>query len=695
VGVVEAGWLTLGDRYYQALAQSTGRKLALLVGINQYPQLPGLAGCLTDVELQKELLIHRFGFQGSDILTLTQEQASREFIETAFLEHLVKQAQADDVVVFHFSGYGSRVKLEQNQKLQNALITADLVTNSQDKKSGNYLLEETLLLLLRSLNTENAVAILDTSYYLPSTTVGSGIRARQIPLQAILGAEELEFQKQCKQLYTPSDKLLGTILTATSEPKGLARELLFSGFSAGLFTYALTEHLWNTATKIQISSHVANSIHQLGGKQQPGISNIKKQPIVISDNVFSVNSAEGVVTAKEDDGKLHLWLGGLPPQVLEYYGVNSQFHIITNNKPVQIILRSRAGLTAKAQYDNKEITSVQVGQLIQEIVRILPRNINLTVALDTGLERIERVDATSGFSTLPQASAVVAGEQRADYVFAKLPETRIAESTATAIVSPSRYGLFSNSGELIPNTSGEVGEAVKVGVQRLASKVPTLLAAKLWRLTENEGSSRLAVKASLELINNSPRVVMQRETIRTKTGDHRKIVTTETGRIPTVPIGSRIQYRVENMSDHVVYVMLLGLDNTLNAIALYPWQSSLESDTQKIILKDIAIAPGETRVIPQTTAGFEWLIQAPAFLAENQLIFSTAPFTQTIAKQAAKQSGVTQQRIAALLNPVDVAQAVLQDLHNACSKPETSLVTDSYVLDVNHWASFSFIYQIV
>ncbi|MBN3927070.1 caspase family protein, partial [Nostoc sp. NMS4] len=81
LGITEAEWLSLGNRYYQALAQPSPRKLALLIGINQYPKIPALSGCLTDVELQRELLIHRFGFQGSDILTLTEEQASREFIE--------------------------------------------------------------------------------------------------------------------------------------------------------------------------------------------------------------------------------------------------------------------------------------------------------------------------------------------------------------------------------------------------------------------------------------------------------------------------------------------------------------------------------------------------------------------------------------------------------------------------------------
>ena len=90
LGLSDAAWLRSSDRYYQALAQPTLRKLALLVGINQYPSTQPLRGCLTDVELQRELLIHRFGFQEADILTLTEQQATREQIEAAFLEHLIK-----------------------------------------------------------------------------------------------------------------------------------------------------------------------------------------------------------------------------------------------------------------------------------------------------------------------------------------------------------------------------------------------------------------------------------------------------------------------------------------------------------------------------------------------------------------------------------------------------------------------------
>lgn len=718
LGVAETEWLTLGNRYYQALAQPSPRKLALLVGINQYPN-PALSGCLTDVELIRELLIYRFGFQPSDIVSLTDEKATREFIKTAFSEHLVKQATPGDAVVFHFSGYGSRVKLETltetNSKevpsignrtsdiaLQNALVPVDGIENTQENKIVNYLLEETLLLMLRSLATDRVTAVLDTSYYSPNTLpLGWRIRARPVPVQAIVAAEEQDYQS----------KNLPSIIAATStNPKELAREVQLSGFSAGLFTYALTQYLWESipATTIQVClSRVASSIQQLGSKQQPALLIGKENQLtcaLLADNFPDESiGAEGVVTATEEDGKtVQLWLGGLPLQVLEYYGVNSRLTLITKEgSTALLVLRSRTGLTAKAQISSIDAKSPQVGQLVFEAVRVLPRNVGLTVALDTGLERIERVDATSAFATVNRALSVITGEQAADYVFGKLPEAKNKDvaTTTSMLVSPSRYGLFTLGGELIPNTSGEAGEAVKVAVQRLAPKWQTLLAAKLWRLTENQGSSHLGVKATLEIINDlSPQVLMQRETVRftTETSTNKELP--EPGGILTVPIGSRIQYRVENVSDRPVYLMLLALNSSRTAIALYPWQKSTETDPEaQPLLKDVVISPGETLTVPQTTAGFEWVVQGPASLSETQLIFSTAPFRGSLtALKADQHPRAEQQRIQPLIKELEVAQAVLQDLHNASAVTETGGTTaDYYMLDVNNWASLSFVYQVV
>ena len=65
------------NKYGRVLAQNTNRKLALLVGINEYNnELTPLAGCVNDIDMQQQLLINRFGFHPKDIITLTDAQAT-------------------------------------------------------------------------------------------------------------------------------------------------------------------------------------------------------------------------------------------------------------------------------------------------------------------------------------------------------------------------------------------------------------------------------------------------------------------------------------------------------------------------------------------------------------------------------------------------------------------------------------------
>ncbi len=706
LGLAETEWLSLGNPYYQALAQTNSRKLALLIGINQYPQSPALGGCVTDVELQTELLISRFGFVASDILTLTNEQASKDFIKAAFLDHLSKQAKTGDAVIFHFSGYGTRVNLA-NEEIADLLKKSGIYSseNAIVPVDENNLLVETLLLLLRSLPTNRVTAVLDTSYYYPSELKPSCLQIRTRPELSLttLPIEELEFIQQLKTQLSPVNNTL--ILNATSQANQQAREFLFSNGSAGLFTYALTQYLWETfpAKTIRvILSHVASSMYKLSGNQQPSLLSEQKNPqnSLIGD-YFPIDHARGVglVKAIEDDSKIvELWLGGLPLQILKNYGVNSRLTLDTGE---QLIIKSRNGLIAKSQFTNKEIINLpQVGQIVKEAIRVLPRNIHLNVTLDQGLERIERVDATSVFSGISRIVNIIttdslrgAAIETADYVFGKVVQI------------PSRYGLFSPGGELIMNTIGEVGEAVKVAVQRLTPKFSTLLASKLWQLTENEGTSRLQVKATLEVVNNIvPRVVMIRETLETnstyQTPNYQGIA------IPTVPAGSRLQYGIENLSDRPIYLILVALNNHQSAFGFYPWEIFPQTNLppSKPQLRQILIPPGKSLKILDNQPIPGWLVPTRSTVCEHQIILSTAPFPETLtalamppASEAIAKLTTDQQAISPMTNPLEVALALLQDLHNASKVKQDINVTttDAYILDVNHWASLNFSFQVV
>ncbi|WP_445241082.1 caspase family protein [Microcoleus vaginatus] len=437
---------------------------------------------------------------------MTDAKATRENIETAFVTHLTQQAKPGDVVVFHFSGCGSRVSWgESPGKMQNSLVPADDVLPLLANRAVNDILEETLLLLMRSLATENAIAILDTSYTYPGFPKNGNFRIRSRPRPTI-GEPRLAELTFAQDLRSRPNLRPDAAVLAAGANSALAAEQEWNGFTAGLFTYALTQTLWwaTPASSFSVSfSRVAgNGYSKLAGlSQQPQILNhdLTTAPAVnFSNLILNSPASDGAVTAVEEGGKtVQLWLGGLSPGVLECCG--GSVFAVDSSGGARLLLRGRTGLSAKAQVvDGFDRTDGQltVGELVREEIRVLPRNIGLTVALDSGLERIERVDATSAFSTLPQVSAV-GSEQLADCRFGRVPETTLAETVSPhePALSQRRYGLFSLAQMLIPDTEGDGGEAVKVAVQRLTPQLKALQAGKLLRLTVNEGSSRLKVRA--------------------------------------------------------------------------------------------------------------------------------------------------------------------------------------------------------
>ncbi|MEG4213190.1 caspase family protein [Microcoleus sp. S13_B4] len=705
IGISEALWLRLDDRYLQALAQPTARKLALLVGVDKYPDSP-LRGCVTDVELQRELLIYRFGFAPSDILTLTDAQATRDNIETAFVTHLSEQAKPGDVVVFHFSGCGSRVSLAESPGImQNSLVPADDVLPLLANRAVNDILEETLLLLMRSLATENAIAILDTSYTYPGFPKNGNFRIRSRPRPTIgePSLAELTFAQDLRS--RPNLRPAATVLAAGADSQ-LAAEQEWNGFTAGLFTYALTQTLWwaTPASSFSVNfSRAAGNVEQIAGlSQQPQMRHhdLTAAPAVnFSNLILNSPASDGAVTAVEEGGKtVQLWLGGLSPGVLECCG--GSVFAVDSSEGARLLLRGRTGLSAKAQVldgFDRTFGQLTVGELVREEIRVLPRNIGLTVALDSGLERIERVDATSAFSTLPQLAAV-GSEQLADCRFGRVPETTLAETVSPhePALYQSRYGLFSLAQMLIPVTEGDGGEAVKVAVQRLTPQLKALQAGKLLRLTVNEGSSRLKVRAVVATLAPQARAVAQREPVRGG-GDYRleplsgESEKSASAHILSLPEGSRVSYRLYNDSDRPVYFAVFCSDCAGRLSVLGPEGKDAVRGMSR------AITPGENVTGPVAGA-VGWAVSGAIGLAETIIIFSESPFAQTLAAiEAEMQQTRDALPIRVLLNPLNVARAVLEDLH-AASIPgvqKVGISTDDWALDVNVWATLSFVYRVV
>lgn len=729
-GVSETVLWTLRDRYQQVLAAPTRRKLALLIGINQYPFNAMLEGCVTDVELQRELLIYRFGFQPSDVLTLTDAQATRAAVETAFVEHLIQPAKAGDVVVVHFSGFGSTVAGDATSALRPSLVMADGAPTGDAPQVNDWLLE-TLGLLLRSLKTDQVTTLLDTSYTYPGQPLQGNLRVRAYPnpstatpndaeldLQATL-LSQLKLSRDRQAALSPFEALPGTVLAATGLNQ-VATEVRWNHFSAGLFTQRLTQSLWHAtpASTITICLHqVAQEVGAIVSQQQPTLQGqalgAKRSDDQLAPYFLPLAAgADGAIAALEDDGTtVQLWLGGLPAALLEQYGVNSLLTVVLPeaDPPVTLQIVSRDSFTAKAKVccgaesPPASVTSLAVGQFVREAVRVLPRHVGLTVALDGSLERIERVDAISAFTAVPRVSLAIAGEQPADFLFSKVqaPPTQVAALPSAALTSLAAtpatisYGLFSPGRDALLSTTGEGGEAIKVAVKRLVPKLQTLLATKLLNLSINDQASQLAIRAQLEQI--TPQAQLLATQVTPQTTRPAAYAKAQPRSAPNVqlPLGSRIRFRVENQDTYSLYFLAIALDTASNLLWLQVPTLEPEPTAAETATSSTAIAPDTARILPASVAGAEWQIQGTSGLADTYLILSRTPFSQTLTTLLNQQrTGSSAIAGTVITNPLEVVQSILQDLHQATTQPSLAPLPDAYALDVNNWATLRFTYQV-
>lgn len=747
LGLSETGLWLLCDRAGSALAQRARRKLALLVGINRYPEVlhpPNsstnagctLTGCLTDVQLYRELLIHRFGFQPEDILTLTDEQATRSQIETTFIAHLRDRSQAGDLVVFHFSGYGSRIQLaDRPNSWQNTLVPVDGGESDGEPGTVNDLLEETLWLMLRSLPTDRAIALLDTSYVEPARALRGNFRIRARPASTFgqLTASARAFQETLQRdvnllnRFADRSQVPGVVLSAASA-EGWAMEAQWQGFSAGLFSYALTQNLWHTLPQTSLSATWQQAACQIkqwtGNAQYPQLcpGTVPPCPVDAADRnngspPVSLDpiavGADGAIEAIDPTSLLaRVWLAGLPAEIVESYGVNSLLSVApaaTTDAPSPPVLqvRTREGLTVKAQIlASSELLSLQAGQLVWEAVRAIPRHPHLTVALDETLERIERVDATSAFAALRYVSPVSVGEQPADFLFGRIrtapssqsesaPESALAATTEAA---GSRYGLLSPAREIVPGSLTNTEEAVKTAIARLSPQLDRFRAVKLLASSVNEGSSRLGIQATLTVVEPTERVVLTKQTVRGKESlsgwrqgepETLKIAADGGENGLTLPALSHIRYQIKNLGDRPIYFLIFSFEPDGQSPIYYPFAPDLDEHHRPV-------PPGDIATIPSVSSSPAWQIGRSKGLVKTHILCSTRPFTATLA--ALKLAQVPQSNeLETVANPLEMVSAMLEDLHQASllATQDLGLSKEVFALDANQWATLSFVYEVV
>ncbi|MBD2356493.1 caspase family protein [Tolypothrix sp. FACHB-123] len=695
MGISQLDIMQQGDKYGKVLAQTSQRKLALLVGINNYQNgIPQLSGCTYDVQLQKHLLIHRFGFKAEDIVTLTDAQATRQNILTKFEKHLINQAQPGDIVVFHFSGHGSQVvdpDKDEEDGLNSTLVPIDSRIIPGDR-SGivQDIMGHTLFLLMYALKTDNVTMVLDCCH-------SGGAKRGNFLLRTLPGGTdyramdaEFAYQRQWLKRLNLSEKeyinlrrqnIAKGVVLASAKRDQYAVDATFSDFAAGAFTYALTQYLWqkpaNQSVKkvfADVSRSTANLAYQNYAMQYPELGiNVKENsnpPLYFTP--FTTAYADAVVTQTKGN-EVELWLGGLDPQSLEAFNQdNAAFNFVDSNGRERglINLKSRQGLVAKGKFSiiTKGVFQLQPGMLLQERVRGIPTDITLKIGVDDLFDSKTAAQATQALKALNRITPVPLRQQEVHYILGRMTQERYQELQqfkSPYLPAIGSLGLFFPSlDQIIPKSFGNANETVTAAVERLKSKLKSLLAARIVKnMVGNTNSSHLKVNASMK-IANSQQVISETFTVRGRDNTKQPVTTTDTtdNGIPRLPVDTQIAFQVENLESVPLYLSILVIDSEGEMAVIFPDNQLVTNSAETVLIE-----PGEKRNIPENDE-MTLTISEPFGITEALIIASTSPLKESLqALQRIAKRGDTTKRsaFAATDEFLDVADKILQDLDTA------------------------------
>ncbi len=223
---------------------------ALLVGINKYnhSRIADLKGCKNDVKNIKNYLESRF--EKPNILTLTDEEASYQNIIDKFRSHLTANAKKDDIVLFQYSGHGSReVAAAEFKPFFPEGKEETLVCYDSRKVDGYDLADKELAVLVTEVAETGAhvVVLLDCCHsgsgtrevddFLLGATRRTYSRREERPLETYIGGYYKRELEETGKVVIPSEK---HILLAACDRTESARE---TKLNTGLFTSTLLNTL--------------------------------------------------------------------------------------------------------------------------------------------------------------------------------------------------------------------------------------------------------------------------------------------------------------------------------------------------------------------------------------------------------------------------------------------------------------------
>jgi len=728
IGLSQQDFFRQGEQYGKVLAQGTpGRKLALLVGVNAYPgDIPDLRGCLTDIELQWELLVHRFGFSPKDILVVADkklsftdyepQQPTRQNILQAFEQHLIRQAKPGDVVVFHFSGHGSlvndRYALQELVVNENGMkkvvpnsnrVTGTIVPNDRPTTQSNQvndIMGQSLFLLMQGLKTENVTVVLDSCHSGGGTRGNLLFRAASPRLDDRdlfnPSSEELAFQERwMKDLNLTSDDLnklrsrgiAKGVAIGSAQYDQLAADAPFDGdsFYAGAFTYLLTRYLWQQSADEGIGTvfvNLARSTRDVANR-----SGVNQEPIYAANPESNGQKpayflkpptpfAEAVVRSVSPEGTIQFWLGGISSVSLTANKSGSIFSVIDSKgkEIAQVEQTNRRKLVATGKLKSGKLADIQPGSLLREKVRGLPADLELRVGLDPSLGKdLETVKAA--LQSLDRIE-VVSSEQTMNYRLGRMTTTYQAQFRQRGIATVPEVGsmgLFTGDLRPLAATFDVPEETSEEAIDRLATRLKSFLAAEVLKAIGGadliKGGASNQLKVEVRSTGEAGRQV----------GPGRFIPKTQ------------IQVQIQNTSDRDLFVSVISIGDAGRMRVLFPYLEFAEGRER--------IAKGQTLMVPE--AGVDFTLGTPGAL-EIMVLSSSESLRdalKALKEIGAQGRGVSSNRSLASESfrgeeAVDVVGALLGNIDKN-TRSDVTVSRDVQAVDANRYAVISTTIEVV
>jgi len=235
----------------------TGKLFALLIGVEEYQNLPNLFTPIRDVQAVGEILARKFGYEVELLKNPTRKDITKK------LNQFEKSLRRGDLFLIYYAGHGVSKNGDGYWQPVNASVSDD-----SDWISNDYLTKK-----FKSFKATNILVISD-SCYSGTLSRGLAVKTDNQPLDAI-----------DKFMITPSR----VVITSG----GLEPVFDGGGGAHSIFARALLSTLVEidgpvTATKVytKILDPVVNDSLRLGRSQTPTISNLNHAGHIGPDFVF-------------------------------------------------------------------------------------------------------------------------------------------------------------------------------------------------------------------------------------------------------------------------------------------------------------------------------------------------------------------------------------------------------------------------